>query len=60
MQKYMIKMLHCHWLNNDKYNLGKLNLTRLWVLVTIYPKKKKKKKNDKVQVYLPKRTKFGD
>ena len=39
--KPMIKILHCHWLNKDKYNLGKLNLTRLWVLVTIYVKEYK-------------------
>ena len=32
----MIKILHCHRLNRNKYNLNKLNLTRLWVLVTIY------------------------
>ena len=37
----MIKILHCHWLNNDKYNLGKLTLTMLWVLVTIYVKEYK-------------------
>ena len=60
--KYMIKILHCHWLNKDKYNLGKLNFTMLWVLVTIYVKeykafvpsynlpkiKKKKKLNTKM------------
>ena len=34
----MIEMLHCHWLNKNKYKLEKLNLTRLWVLVTIYQK----------------------
>ena len=34
----MIEMLHCHWLNKNKYKLDKLNLTRLWVLVTIYQK----------------------
>ena len=31
-------MLHCHWLNKNKYKLDKLNLTRLWVLFTIYQK----------------------
>ena len=39
--KYMIKILHCHWLNKDIYNLGKLNLTMLWVLLTIYVKEYK-------------------
>ena len=34
----MIEMLHCHWLNKNKYKIDKLNLTRLWVLVTIYQK----------------------
>ena len=34
----MTEMLHCHWLNKNKYKLDKLNLTRLWVLVTIYQK----------------------
>ena len=38
----MIKILHCHWLNKDKYNLGKLNLTMLWVIVKIYPKLKER------------------
>ena len=33
----MIEIVHCHW-NKEKYNFGKLNLTRLWVLVTIYQK----------------------
>jgi len=41
----MIEMLHCHWLNKYKYKLDKLNLTRLWVLVTIYPKNKRKTKH---------------
>ena len=35
---YMLKIFHCHRLNKEKYNLGKLNLTILWVLVTIYQK----------------------
>ena len=35
---YMIEMLHCHWLNKNKYKLDKLNFTRIWVLVTIYQK----------------------
>ena len=34
----MIKMLHCNWLNRNKYKLDKMNLTRLWVLITIYQK----------------------
>ena len=38
IQIYMIEMFHCHWLNKNKYKLDKLNLTRLWVLVTIYQK----------------------
>ena len=38
IQLYMTEMLHCHWLNKNKYKLDKLNLTRLWVLVTIYQK----------------------
>ena len=38
---YMIKILHCHWLNKNKYNHGKLKLTKLWVLVTIYAKEYK-------------------
>ena len=38
IQNYLIKILHCHWLNRNRYNLDKLNLTRLWVLVTIYQK----------------------
>ena len=64
----MIKILHCHWLNKNKYNLGKLNLTRLWVLVTIYAKEYKAfcpsynlpkvKKKDKVLLYLSKNPKF--
>ena len=33
----MIEIVHCHW-NKEKYNFGKLNLKRLWVLVTIYQK----------------------
>ena len=35
---FMTEMLHCHWLNKNKYKLDKLNLTRIWVLVTIYQK----------------------
>ena len=37
----MIEILHCYWLNKDKYNIGKLNLTMLWVLVTIHVKEYK-------------------
>ena len=37
----MLKIFHCHWLNKEKYNLGKLNITRLWVLVAIYAKEYK-------------------
>ena len=33
----MVEIVHCHW-NKEKYNFGKLNLTRHWVLVTIYQK----------------------
>ena len=65
---YMLKIFHCHWLNKEKYNLGKLNLPMLWVLVTIYQKNTwlfvlvtiypKIKEKDKAQVYLSKRTKF--
>ena len=38
----MIEMLHCYWLNKNKYKLDRLNITRLWVLVTIYPKIKER------------------
>ena len=38
IKNYKIEMLHFHWLNKNKYKLDKLNLTRLWVLVTIYQK----------------------
>ena len=54
----MIEMLHCYWLSKNKYKLDKLNLTRLWalviiyqmntrpfILVTIYPKIKRKTKH---------------
>ena len=64
----MIEMLHCYWLNKSKYKLDKLNLTRLWVLVTfyqkntwlfvlvtIYPKIKERQGIDLIS----KRTKFG-
>ena len=59
----MIKILHCHWLNKDIYNLGKLNLTMLWVLLTIYVKEYKafvpsynlpKIKKNKTLIYLSK------
>ena len=70
IQLYMIKMLHCYWLNQNKYKLDRLNLTRLWVLVTIYQKKntwlfdlviiypKIKRKTKHRSTYL-KETKFG-
>ena len=38
MQITWSKYFECHWLNKDKYNFGKLNLTRFWILVTIYAK----------------------
>ena len=38
IQIYLIEMLHCYWLNKNKSKLDKLNLTRLWVLVTVYQK----------------------
>ena len=36
IQNTYLEYFECHWLNKEKYNFGKLNLTRLWVLVTIY------------------------
>ena len=52
--KCMIEIVHYHWLNKEKYNFGKSNLTRLWVLVTIYPKIKKKKKKTRHRSTYPK------
>ena len=57
------KMLHCHQLNKEQYNFGKLNLTMLWALVTIYAKEYKafgpsynlpKLKKNKTLIYLSK------
>ena len=64
----MIKIFHCHWLDKEKYNFCKLNLTTLWVLVTIYVKEYKtfgssynlpKLKKDKTLIYLSKNSKLG-
>ena len=41
IQITLSKYFECHWLNKDKYNFGKLNITRLWVLITIYAKEYK-------------------
>ena len=35
---FCFKKIKINWLNRNKYSLGKLNLTKLWVLVTIYQK----------------------
>ena len=54
-------------MNKEQYNFGKLNLTALWVLVTIYAKEYKafgpnynipKLKKDKTLIYLSKNPKL--
>ena len=64
----MIKIFHCHLLNKDKYNIGKLNRTILWVLVIIYAKEYEafvpsynlqKIIKNKTLIYLSKSPKFG-
>ena len=65
--KYKIhiqKYFECYWLNKEQYNFGKLNLTMLWVLVTIYVKEynafspsyniPKKKKDTNLPIQNPK------
>ena len=66
---YIQKCFECYWLNKEQYNFGKLNLTTLWVLVTIYVKeynafgpsynlpkfwKNKNKNKNKTLIYLSK------